>query len=430
VPDPFRVIWNRADAAEPVYTADEVASWPPGVFDRLAVLGLLCESTNAATVVCDACDGSHAEEVVYLEFPAGTGLRGYICCPEAGRVSVPLERLRRWTICFDRLAALTALALEAVGGVEEILPSRVWLLGTARLAGRLHEVFLIRGITGEDGPEIVTSVRRLRDSSRPIILVSGSAPASAAGPAIPTVVPLSALVSGDAAEFALDRVLLHELLQQPGTSPGPIGEERAASTGSDEDPLGCGGWLFVPSGDGYFIAGFGESGHLSKYKGLANIARLIRTPGRPVPMLELAGAEQRLKSDRKTRQPALGPEEVRQARAKLGELHSDLERAKAENDSVTADITTEEIQQLEDVLRAATGLGGKARDLNNLYDRLRPTISGRLQTVYKAMKAANPPMPLLAQHFELSISCEGGSGFVYQPAGNPPPWQFQRAGEK
>jgi hypothetical protein len=249
VPDPFRVIWNRADAAEPVYTADEVASWPPRVFDRLAVLGLLCESTNAATVVCDACDGSHAEEVVYLESPAGTGLRGYICCPEAGRVSVPLERLRRWTICFDRLAALTALALEAVGGVEEILPSRVWLLGKARLAGRLHEVFLIRGITWEDGPEIVTSVRRLRDSSRPIILVPGSAPASAAGRAgARGAVPLPALVSGDAAEITIDRPLLHEFLRATGTRSEATGEQRAGVSGNDEAPSDRGG--ATPSGQG------------------------------------------------------------------------------------------------------------------------------------------------------------------------------------
>jgi hypothetical protein len=147
-------------------------------------------------------------------------------------------------------------------------------------------------------------------------------------------------------------------------------------------------------------------------------------------MLELAGAEQRLKADRRSRQPALGPEEVQQALARRRELQGDLDRAKAENDSVAADITAEELQQLDDILRTAAGLGGKARDLNNLYDRLRPTIYGRLQTVYKAMKAANPPMKLLAEHFETSISCEGGSGFVYRPAGKPPSWQFRQFGEK
>src|SRR5262249_22682382 len=45
-------------------------------------------------------------------------------------------------------------------------------------------------------------------------------------------------------------------------------------------------WCFAPSGDGYFVAGFGESGHLSGYKGLADIARLIEAPGVPVPMLD------------------------------------------------------------------------------------------------------------------------------------------------
>jgi hypothetical protein len=189
-------------------------------------------------------------------------------------------------------------------------------------------------------------------------------------------------------------------------------------------------WLFVPSGDGYYITGFGESGHLSGRKGLPDLARLIQTPGRLAPMLELEGANQQLKQDRRGRQPAVDVKGLQQAGKRLRELRADLEKAQEDNSTVEADTIRAEIEQLEACLAPAKGFGGKARDLNNLFDKLRPRIHGRLRSVYEAMRKADPPMNKLAEHFELSISCEGGSAFIYRPAGDPPPWQFRRAPKK
>jgi hypothetical protein len=189
-------------------------------------------------------------------------------------------------------------------------------------------------------------------------------------------------------------------------------------------------WCFAPSGDGYFVAGFGESGHLSGYKGLADIARLIEAPGVPIPMLDLEGAGQQLTKDRRSRQPALDATGVQQIVGQLKELRADRERALAENNSVEADAAQAQIEQLEASLATAKGVGGKVRDLNDLYNKLRPKIHGRLRTVYKVMREADPPMKQLADHLELSISCEGASAFIYRPAGDPPPWQFERAEQK
>jgi hypothetical protein len=189
-------------------------------------------------------------------------------------------------------------------------------------------------------------------------------------------------------------------------------------------------WHFVPSGDGYYIAGFGESGHLSGRKGLSDLSRLIQAPGRLVPMLELEGASQQVKQDRRGRQPSVDAKGLQEAGKRLRELRADLEKAQEDNNTVEADTIRAEIEQLEACLAPAKGFGGKARDLNNLFDKLRPRIHGRLRTVYEAMRKAVPPMNKLAEHFELSISCEGGSAFIYRPAGDPPPWQFRRAPEK
>jgi hypothetical protein len=206
-------------------------------------------------------------------------------------------------------------------------------------------------------------------------------------------------------------------------------EEQAPPADVDPLPPLPEQWFFARSGNGYFVAGFGESGHLSGYKGLSDIARLIRSPGEAVPMLELEGADKH-KRDRRTRQPAAGTEELQKISKELRELRADLERAQKENKTVEADVVQEEIQQLEASLAATKGLGGKVRDLNNQFDKLRPKIYGRLRTVYEAMRKADPPMTRLAEHFEVSISCEGGSGFIYRPAGNRPPWQFQRTSDK
>jgi hypothetical protein len=147
-------------------------------------------------------------------------------------------------------------------------------------------------------------------------------------------------------------------------------------------------------------------------------------------MRELVGDNQQLKSDRRSHQPSVDRTELQQASKRLRELRADQVKAQEENNTVEADTIQAEIDQMVRILRSAQGLGGKLRDLNNRFDKLRPKIHGRLRTVYEAMRRADPPMNKLAEHFDLSISCEGGSGFIYRPAGDPPPWQFRRATEK
>src|SRR5262249_24095288 len=155
-----RPVWDRADTTEPVYSADEVATWPAGVLDQLLTMGLLGAANNANALVCDACGDGHVEAVTYGKSPAGSGLRAYLRCPAAGRVCGPLERLRRWEVNFRTLAALTARLLEAAGGLEEIRPSRLWWLGKTTLAGWPCEIFLARGLTWRDAAELIGGASR------------------------------------------------------------------------------------------------------------------------------------------------------------------------------------------------------------------------------------------------------------------------------
>jgi hypothetical protein len=81
-----------------IVTADEASEWPEGEFDALLRDGVLQEVQPAATVECDACFERHVEVVEYVEEPPGSTLRAYIACPEAGRVKVDTDRMRRWEI--------------------------------------------------------------------------------------------------------------------------------------------------------------------------------------------------------------------------------------------------------------------------------------------------------------------------------------------
>ncbi len=107
-------ILDRAQAKEPIFTADEVATWSDSLFDQLITDGVLKATDNAASVSCDACGQDHVEKIEYIESPPGKELRAYVPCPENGRIRVPLGRLRRWIVSKTRLveAGLIAGALD------------------------------------------------------------------------------------------------------------------------------------------------------------------------------------------------------------------------------------------------------------------------------------------------------------------------------
>jgi hypothetical protein len=217
----FRLLLGRADAREPSFAADEVALWAPGAFEGFVSAGLLRAAASAAAVACDACAGDHVEEVVYVQSPPGTPLRAYLRCPEEGRVPVPLERLRRWDVDLRCLAGLAAFALDLAGGVEEVVASRVWLLGKTALRGRACDVFFCRGLTWPDGAGVVGGAARLQASARPVVLVSGAPPAREtwAGD-VPPVLPLSALASWDGGRLSIERARVEQAVAG-GKEPKP-----------------------------------------------------------------------------------------------------------------------------------------------------------------------------------------------------------------
>ena len=168
--DDLAAFWIRADLEEPAFTGDEARLLKATTRRLLESHSLIRQSENLRVIECDACGDRHVEEVEILTEPAGSKPRAYITCPEAGRVSVDMERLQQWSVDLDALARTVAAALDFRDRVGSITPSRVWLLGTRKFDERMRDVFLVRGVTWPDSHQLLEFTARLANSPCPLIL--------------------------------------------------------------------------------------------------------------------------------------------------------------------------------------------------------------------------------------------------------------------
>lgn len=130
-------IFDRAVAKTPVFTEDEVRTWPDELFKTLAHYDLIRQTDNASSVACDACGIDHVESVTKLPIPSGEGFRAYIICPQEGRVWVSLDRLRQWKLDVPKLCEMTGWAPppphRTVPGIDD--PIRLSVADVAKVVG-------------------------------------------------------------------------------------------------------------------------------------------------------------------------------------------------------------------------------------------------------------------------------------------------------
>ncbi|MGQ9589914.1 MAG: hypothetical protein ACUVYA_06430 [Planctomycetota bacterium] len=212
-PDPLAEIWTCTDANEARFSFEDVSSWPEGREALLTGVGIVRRDDNTSTVICDACHAGHVEEVVLIESPPGSSVRAYIHCPDAGRVAVPLERLKQWAVDFDGLAGAVAKGLDLAGEPEEVVRGRLWSLGKTTIAGGSRDVFLARGTTWIDAPSVFGRCERLNASKGALVLVPGDMPPpdTWAGDS-PTLVPLKLIARLEDQRLVFDRDHIESLL--------------------------------------------------------------------------------------------------------------------------------------------------------------------------------------------------------------------------
>lgn len=118
MPDVPQFVIDRLGAKSPIFTADEVQFWPTGLLDRLLTDDIIRPADNARSVACTACANDHVEPITYLESPNAGAPRAFIMCPDAGRVSVPFERIKQWGVNRQRLVELGHVNSTEISGQQ------------------------------------------------------------------------------------------------------------------------------------------------------------------------------------------------------------------------------------------------------------------------------------------------------------------------
>lgn len=203
------------------------------------------------------------------------------------------------------------------------------------------------------------------------------------------------------------RSLDDPLLGDDGNPTRVSNVKRAAGEQGDKAEF-----AFQPDGDGYVIRGFGEEGRVTAKgaKGLHDIFRLVQSPGIPVPMLELSGGAgtKQLDGDSHSRQPVATNETRRDIEAKRRQLKADIESS---NTDFERDELRAELEHLDAEAIKMFGTRGKARDLNNPYARLRPSLLARKTRACEHLMKSG--LSKLAEHFDSSI-VSAGDCLVYR----------------
>ncbi len=125
---------SRVECDPPLFTAEEISDWPPGLPIEL----VLQMAAPATTAPCPACDGEQTGRVVAL----GHSLQ--IVCRQCGPSPVSGDVLRRWEFSIPALLEQLAPTLGLRSTVSELVPGHLWNWGTASWAGRSRNVVFAR----------------------------------------------------------------------------------------------------------------------------------------------------------------------------------------------------------------------------------------------------------------------------------------------
>ena len=144
-------------------------------------------------------------------------------------------------------------------------------------------------------------------------------------------------------------------------------------------------------------------------KGLHDIARLLERPHAEIHCLELVGAAT-VAGDAG---PALDERARREYQARIVELQTEIDDARAANDPVRAERAETELDQYVQQLSEAFGLGGRARATGSNSERARSAVTYRIRAAVKKVAEADPE---LGRHLDNTIRT--GTWCSYRPEGD------------
>ena len=146
---------ERADAPDEEadhFLVDDLGEYPEEHLAALATIGILVPGTPARTILCPACSDEHWEEP---EPMPGAHAPGFIRCGRYGPQAIEPAQLERRRIDFFGLANHLAALLEEGRSSAPLIPGRLWRLGEVMVGSASGDVYLMRGVTWNDGPQLL-----------------------------------------------------------------------------------------------------------------------------------------------------------------------------------------------------------------------------------------------------------------------------------
>lgn len=160
------------------------------------------------------------------------------------------------------------------------------------------------------------------------------------------------------------------------------------------------------AGELWTIRFAGREAQVRHRKGLEDLAALLARPGEELHCVQLAGAS----GAEGDAGPLLDERARREYQARVRELRSEIDDARAANDPLHAERAEAELDALVQQLSEAFGLGGRARRAGSTVERARSTVAWRLRAAVKAIVEAHPE---LGRHLENAVRT--GTWCCYRP---------------
>ncbi len=154
----------------------------------------------------------------------------------------------------------------------------------------------------------------------------------------------------------------------------------------------------------------GQGALLRDCKGVADLARLVATPGEEVHVFDLLGVPAGERRDRGRADPALDRRALASYRRRLAEIDAAIAEAEGRPDAERAWALAREREALLGQLAADTGLGGRPRRLNDPVERARKAVTARIGDAIRRIERVHAG---LGRHLGAAVST--GVRCVYRP---------------
>ena len=156
----------------------------------------------------------------------------------------------------------------------------------------------------------------------------------------------------------------------------------------------------VRRGDVWSVGWQAVSVEVATSKGLADLARLIASPGTEIHALDLMGGG----VDEAGIDDSIDDDARRRYQDRIRELQDDIEEANTANDLGRIERLEDELDQLVDALTKAYGLGGRKRETGASAEKARSAVTWRIRA---AIKKLDHELPALGRHLRASVRTGG-----------------------